>query len=180
MKKQKKQLIGLLIVLVLVLGAFLASRYLIVDKDAVTVEQVSTEVFHIEKDLLKEVKYTVFGTTIDLVKDGDIWKKSDDMSAELDQDKVANVIGFASYLNSKSEIENPASLEEYGLDNPGFTVSIYTEDGTEKCFYIGDQYVMGDEYFAKVEGDNTVYTIADTYPQAFLTSLNDIFVNKEE
>lgn len=180
MKKQKKQLICLLLILVIVIGAYLAARYLIVDEDLVTVESVSEEVFHINKENVTEVRYTVGGIYIDLVKEGDVWKLKDDKSVELDQDKVSDLVGFASYLNSKSVIEEPASLDEYGLGSPEYIIEVYTTDGNDKCFYIGDKYVMGSEYFARVEGSDVVYTIADTYPDAFVTDISLLTKQEEE
>lgn len=167
MKKQKKQIIGLLIALVIVVAGYLAVRYLVVDEDLVSVESVSQEVFHIDKETLVELKYTNNQETVELIKDGENWYLKDDKSVSLDQDKVANVLGFASYLNSKTVIDTPASLSDYGLEEPVYTIWLKDASGNEKTYYIGDKYVMADEYFARVEGDNNVYTIADTYPDAF-------------
>lgn len=179
MKKQKKQLIALVAVLVVVVAGYLAARFIIVDEDIVTVEQVSEEVFHIDKETVIEVSYTVDDVTVEFVKDGEYWALKDNKDVELDQVAVSDIVGFAAYLNSKSVIDEYDSLSDYGLDNPRYTIRVKDNDGNEKCYYIGDRYVVGDEYFARVEGEDVIYTIASTYPDAFITDLEQIVVLKD-
>lgn len=180
MKKQKIQLIGLLVALIIVVGGYLAARYLVVDEDLVTTQSISEEVFHIAKENVKEVTYTVGGVYIGLINEDGIWKLKDDKSLELDQDKISDIVGFATYLNSKSVIEDPAPLDDYGLTSPEYVIKVVTNDGAEKMYYIGDKYAMGDTYFAAVEGESVVYTIADTYPNAFTTDVSELVAKQDE
>lgn len=176
MKKQKKQLIALAAVLVFVIAGYLVARFLIVDEDLVQVENVSEEVFHMDKATVAEVCYTVDVVTVEFIKDGDKWALKNNRGIELDQVAVNDIVGFAAYLNSKSVIDEYDNLADYGLDNPRFTVRVKDNAGNEKCYYIGDRYVVGSEYFAKVEGEDAIYTIAETYPNAFVTDIEQFTV----
>lgn len=176
MKKQKKQLIALAVVLIAVIAGYLAARFLIVDEELVQVENVSEEVFHMDKATVAEVSYTVDGVTVEFIKDGDNWVLKDNKDIELDQVAVNDIVGFAAYLNSKSVIDDYDNLADYGLDNPRFTIRVKDNAGNEKCYYIGDRYVVGNEYFAKVEGEDVIYTIAETYPDAFVTDVEQFAV----
>lgn len=174
MKKQKKQLIILLVLLVLVIGGYMAAKYLVSHKEVLDDSINVTEVLHLDKDSLTEVCYIHDGVTVDLVRKDNEWKLKDDENIKLDQEVISDIVGFAAFLNCRGTIEEPAALEEYGLDVPSYIVEVTDGKGVSNCYYIGDASAVDGTYFARLEGTDVVYKIAATYPQAFITDLEQL------
>lgn len=180
MKKQLKQLIGLLIGLAVVVAGFFIIRYVAAHQEIETETINVTELYHTDKESVKEVEYIHGDSDIDLVRENDKWYLKNDKSTELDQDAVETVVGFATSLNFKTQIDEPGELSEYGLDNPSYIVTVTDSQGVVQTYFIGDSFTMDGTYFAKLEGTDTVYTIASTYPNAFDADLEHLKATTEE
>lgn len=167
MKKQKKQLIALLVALVIVVAGFFVIRYVVSHQELETETVSVTELYHTDKESCTEVEYIHDGVDLDFVRDGGKWYLKNDRNTELDQDSVDSMVGFAASLNYKTKIDEPAELSEYGLDNPSYIVTVTDSMGVAQTYFIGDCFKIDGTYFAKLEGSDAVYTIASTYPNAF-------------
>ncbi|MCR5799569.1 MAG: DUF4340 domain-containing protein [Lachnospiraceae bacterium] len=173
MKKQKKQFIALLIILLLAVGAYIYFTYFRAPK----IEEGSvsvTEVFHNDVGSVKELMYMHDGVTVELTRDGDTWYLANDKSIKLDQDKVTDILRFAANLNASTTLEDVTDLSEYGLDAPDYTVSFTTSDGVQTTFYIGDFFGVDGTYFARVEGDNNVYKIVSYYADSLVMDVDQL------
>lgn len=168
MKKQFKQLICLVVILVLFVVGYVISIYKVDNVEIL--DQVSvTSVIKTDVSSVKSVTYIHDSVTVSLERDGDKWVLSDDKSFDLDQDKAADIVNYATNLNARTKLEDPSDLSEYGLDDPSYVVSFTDAQGVERVYYIGDQFAIDGTYFAKVEGDDTIYTVTEYYPNAFIT-----------
>ncbi len=179
MKKQKKQLIILISILVIALAGFWASVYLVDSTEVIDTISV-TSVIKTDAANVDEVTYTVDGNEFDFIKKNDKWVLADDPDTALNQDTVDKIISYCINLNSKSTIENPSSIEEYGLDNPHCTISFKTNDGNMYKYYIGDCFAIDGNYFAKVDGDDTIYTISNLYYSTLNTDRDSLKETSEE
>lgn len=167
MKKQLKQLIGLLIALAVVVGGYFIIKYVAAHQEIETETINVTELYHADKESVTEVEYIHGEIDVDLVREGETWYLKNDKDTELDQDAVGTVVGFACSLNYKTQIDEHGELSEYGLDDPSYIVTVTDAQGVAQTYYIGDYFTLEGTYFAKLEGTDTVYTIASTYPSAF-------------
>lgn len=174
MKKQAKQLIGLIIALAVVVAGYFIIRYVAANQELETETINITELYHVDKESVTEVEYIHNGVDIALVRDGDTWYLKNDKSIELDQQAVGTVVGFATSLNYKTQIEEPGKLGEYGLDDPNYIVTVIDSMGVAQTYFIGDYFAIDGTYFAKLEGTDTIYTIASTYPNAFDADLEHL------
>lgn len=72
-----------------------------------------------------------------------------------------------SSITATSKIEeNPKDLSDYGLDDPSFSLTVGFTDGSSTTVFLGNQTPILNNYYAKTDHDNTVYTIG-----GYLTSL---------
>lgn len=179
MKKQKKQLLILLVVLILAVVGYVVAIYK-VDNVEILDEVGITSVIKTDTASVRNVSYIHDGVTISLSKDdAGIWTLDSDKSIKLDEDKVADIVSYASNLNARTEIEDPSELKEYGLDSPSYIVSFTDGTGVQSTYFIGDRYEIEGTYFAKVEGSEKIYTITSYYPEAFITDIEQLKAQSE-
>ena len=157
MEKQKKQLIGLAIVLILAVIAFVAVSK-IPDEDESSEETVSYEVTNLNTDEVTKLVYTNENGTLTLSKSGDEWTCEEDKSVDIDEDTVNTMVGKVAALTSENKIENVEDISQYGLDNPSITILV--SDGTNfNTLLIGDYNTTTYTYYLCLEDDtSTVYT----------------------
>lgn len=111
--------------------------------------------------------------TYSFTKGEDGWTQDDDSDFPADQDALDDLAGQAGTLAAVRTISDPEDLSSYGLDAPSMEVSVTGEDGTQVELLIGSTVDSGD-YYAKVEGGDTVYTIASTLPEALDIQVDDL------
>lgn len=111
--------------------------------------------------------------TYSFTKGEDGWTRDDDSDFPADQDALDDLAGQAGTLAAVRTIADPEDLSSYGLDDPSMEVSVTGEDGTQVELLIGSTVDSGD-YYAKVEGSDTVYTIASTLPEALDIQVDDL------
>ncbi len=94
---------------------------------------------------------------------GGNWLISQPDLGEADQVRVSSVVGRLAPLNATRVLtENVQPLAEYGLANPAVTLTLVSKDNARATVQIGDATTAGDNYYAKMSTDNTVYLIAKT------------------
>lgn len=87
--------------------------------------------------------------------------------------KLYSFVCEMSYFYSNSLVSKNGNLAEYGLDKPGFTITIDTINGTETKVYLGN--VSPDEKYCYmfVEGSKDVYLVpSDKLNQAGMTAID--------
>ena len=75
-------------------------------------------------------------------------------------------------------IADPEDLSSYGLDEPTMEVNLTDEDGTQVKLLIGSTLDSGG-YYAKLDGSDTVYTIASTLPTALDIQVDELIALAE-
>lgn len=106
------------------------------------------------------------------------WTRDDDSDFPTDQDALDDLAGQAGKLAAVRTISDPEDLSSYGLDAPTMEVNLTDEDGTQVKLLIGIPMASGD-YYAKVEGSDTVYTIASTLPTALDIQVDELIALAE-
>lgn len=169
MKKQKKQILILFVVLILLVVGYIVAINKVNNIEILdTIDVIS--VIKTDTESVRNVSYIHDGVTMSFTKDSNgVWKLDGDDSFVPDADVMANIVSYATNLNARSKIEDPSELSEYGLDDPQYIVTFTDAAGVQQTYFIGDRFEVEGTYFAKVEGDDTIYTITDYYPNAFIT-----------
>ena len=106
------------------------------------------------------------------------WTRDDDSDFPTDQDALDDLAGQAGKLAAVRTISDPEDLTSYGLDAPTMEVNLTDEDGTQVKLLIGSTADSGD-YYAKVDGSDTVYTIASTLPTALDIQVDELIAQAE-
>jgi hypothetical protein len=170
MEKQRKQLIGLLIVLaVAVIALFAVSR--MSDDDTQETEETYA-VNEMEADSVTRLVFTNTNGTVSLSKSGEDWVCEDDKTIDIDEDEVDKLVAKVAGATSSNIIENVTDISQYGLDDPVLTIMI--SDGTNSStILVGSYNSISSVYYICLESDtSTVYTTSSS----IVVSFNDLTV----
>ena len=76
-------------------------------------------------------------------------------------------------------MEEIDALEDYGLKEPAYTVTLESKDKEEVTFYVGNS--TGDEYYLQKEGEEKiVYTVSSSAVMTLGHSLEDMKKTEED
>ncbi len=93
--------------------------------------------------------------------DSGAWQIAAPESLAADQDAVSSVISTFASLNADRLLDAQASnLASYGLTAPAVELDATLKDHKTKKLLIGDQTPSGSAYYAMVEGDPRLFTVA--------------------
>ena len=181
MKKQKIQMIVIVLILLLgIVAYFVTSQYTKKqeqrDKDSETQGQVSLSV--VDPDSIDAFSYIVDGTTYSYTKNSDTWTCENDTTLNLDSDSIATLLGNLKKITAAEAIDSYDSLSDYGLDQPQNTITVTCGEETT-TIDIGDYNEMLKEYYIKLSGDDKVYLVDSTLKDAF-SKTPDTMVKQEE
>ena len=156
MEKQKKQLIGLLAVLIVAVIAFVVISKLPDGEESEDKETYA--VTALDADAVTKLVYTNESGTVSLTKNGSEWICEEDKSVDIDEDTVNNMVSKVASLTSENKLENVTDVSQYGLDDP--TLKILISDGSDSyTLFVGDYNETTYTYYLCLESDmSTVYT----------------------
>lgn len=99
------------------------------------------------------------GTATVLKKTG-TWQIATPEGLMADQEAVSTLVGAVASINSDRIVEeNATDLSNFGLATPQVQVIVTRKDGKATKLLIGDETATGNAFFAKVDGDNKIYTV---------------------
>lgn len=169
MKKQKKQILILGAVLILLLAAYFILPKVV--KEPEEEEEKSYAVTVLDATLATKLAFTNDGTELSFVKEGENWYFETDKELSVVQSSIENMVEKAGNISSSTKIDNVTDFAQYGLDNPLHTVKL-TVDGKEYVIQMGDCNDITGEYYVRLEGETTVYTVPATTVTPFSTSID--------
>lgn len=178
MKKQRIQMIIILVLLVICACGY----YFVSHNDLEETEEVNVSTIHLtnaQADSIENLSFYYNGELQKYTKENDIWYFESDKSLEISQSDLKNMVTYICSISPSKVISDPSGLEEYGLDNPANTISFTTTDGVTQTLYIGDYFDMDGTNFARIDGDNNVYTVASYYANTFAKNVSDLVVTEE-
>ena len=162
--KQKKGLIILLAVLLVLCIVYFALRsYNQSQKEAEQAKAEAEEIQVVDIENPVEITYSSEdGSSVSLVKEDDTCHLKDDTETALVQDTIENIADTVSDVQAERQIEDPDSLESYGLDSPAYTITVTGEDGTTETIYIGNG--ADSDYYMTAGDKENVYTVSSSLP----------------
>ena len=168
MKPLKKLIIPLAVMAVLVIALVI---YLIVSKSGsdepvavnkdvldinpTLISQLSVYRKNDPEDIVIDMSYSNATDSYTYVFNGDA-----ETASQYSDTTLSSFIVILSSYSVNSIIENPASISEYGLDDPEIIVNITTTDGQTYKVLLGDDTYEGANCYMKIDGDDSVYTVA--------------------
>lgn len=129
-----------------------------IDKPADT----STRILSLKEDSVRSIEIVSQGGVATVLKKDDSGKWSITAPAPLaaDPSAISVLLSAASNLLADRIVdENVTDLASYGLSPAKVTVTLGLADGSQKKLLIGEENPTGNSVYAKVEGDNRLYTM---------------------
>lgn len=181
MQKQRKQLIGMLLVLVLLIAAYLGVRYYNGKQEEKESEQQAADqikVTDFETGDITGFSYILDGETYFFTKDGEDWKWEGDMSLKLDASQIENMLSAAAGVTAEERITEYASLADYGLENPSDALTFTTADQTI-TLELGNRNEITSQYYLKRTDEDTVYLVGRDLSATFSKTPQELVAEEE-
>ena len=165
MKKKRIQLIVLIIICLLSIGAYFLVKHL----DLSETEETAPEAAVVTDFSSGEVKsLSATGAhTLNFVKEDDTWYNADDREMNLDQTEISALINNIDHITTDTVVETPENLAEYGLDNPAGTITAVLENGSSVILHVGNKNDITGDYYVRLEGNSQVYAVSSYIVTAF-------------
>jgi len=160
MTKQAKQLIILVLALGACIGAYFGLRAWNQSKEDQEAAASQAAVIRLaELTDITSISFENSGTVLSFEKQDDKWVYADNTDFPLDVTYIETIATLLADLQAVSSYEDADTLAAYGLDSPSYQLTAETKGGDSFQIYIGD--LTGSYYYARVEGSDAVYTIAE-------------------
>lgn len=180
MKKQKIQLIVLVLILAALAGAFFGVRKYKEAQAQKPVEDEGIVVFDLDSDDVVNIIYDYEGETYQYEKVEGTWYLAEDHSQTVKQFYLSAMAMGVSSITATQVLENVTDLSQYGLETPQRTI-IFDTAIQRFRIYVGDKNSMTSYYYIQLpDKPDTVYIVQGTYFDRFNYGLEDIIEVQEE
>lgn len=182
MDGQKKQFIGICILVVLCAAAYFGLKTYnekAAEKEQQEAEDKKVEAVSIDKEKVKSFSYLVDGNTLTFEKEEDTWYDKDDHSINIDQDAISTMLDAVAEVTAEEKLENVEDTSEYGFDSPTNVLTFEMEDGT-RTITIGMQNEITSEYYIMDNNTNAIYVVTTNLSATFSKSVEDVTAKEEE
>ena len=137
--------------------------------------ETAESVIGIGEEKATGIQFTVEGQQYSFIKEGDTWKKEDEVDFPVDQEKMSTLITTFTGLTADRTLTDISSLEEYGLDDPVNSVTLTGSDENQVTLHIGDKNKdTSDTYLYMNEDKSTVYVTGTDCEEALPDTLMDL------
>ncbi len=175
MKKQKIQLLILVVLCVTLFGAFFGIRYYQKTKATQNeAEEQTYPVLALTKEEVAAFSYSNGTTGASLVQEEDGWCMKDDAQFVLDTEKVDSLLQNVLTIQADMEITGVTDFAQYGFDDPLAEVALTLQDGTVYELVFGHFNEITSQYYLRVNGKDTVYVLSDNLGYHFQISPDDL------
>ncbi|MGN0343106.1 MAG: DUF4340 domain-containing protein [Roseburia sp.] len=179
MRKQKKQFVILLILLVICVAALVfLMLYNKHQEELEEAENATISLVPVEPEEIQAFSYYYGDDLLEFRRKDDTWYYTEDESVELDQGTMGKMLESMTGIVAAQELEEPAELSEYGLDEPSNTITIMTEDGAYVVLTGSSNGITG-QYYIKLSNSDQVYLTDTDYNSAFQVGLETLAIQLE-
>ncbi|MDO4291954.1 MAG: DUF4340 domain-containing protein [Eubacteriales bacterium] len=176
MKKQKIQLLVLLIVCLACVGGYFFIRSQSFETEEETTEVSVTD---FNKDDVTELIVSGDHELHFVLEDG-TWTESSLPGESISQESVNLLVSeIDNITTTETVVENPEDLSQYGLAEPFRTIQAVLSDGTTVTIHAGSESTLLSKYYVQVEGDENVYLVSSYIVTDFDKTAEE-FVEEEE
>ena len=128
----------------------------------------------IDPETVQSVSWEYGNNSYAFHRDGD-WVYDADTAFPVDPEKMDQLLSPFEAMGAAFIIEEPASLSEYGLDDPVCTIELTTEGG-DYTILLGDYSTMDEQRYVSI-GDGKVYLAVSDPLDEFDATLADLIQN---
>ncbi len=168
MKKQKRQMIVLLVFLLAMVGGYLGLRAAAKKEDAGKYSLIKAET-----TAFTQLDFTNSNGDFSLKKVEDTWKYEGDEEQDANVSTVDNMLEQLSDIHTDDRIENVTDYEQYGLSEPEVKVTA-TYDGNSTTLLFGNYNSAASKLYCQIEGQPEVYLIDSSPKYAFEKKADDL------
>lgn len=182
MDGQKKQFIGICVLVVLCVAAYFglkAYNEKAAEKEEQEADTEQIEAVSIDADSVKSFSYLLDGATVTFEKEDDTWYYKEDHSINIDQDAISTMLSAVAEVTATQKLEDVEDTSEYGFDSPTNVLTFEMEDGT-RTITIGMQNEITSEYYIMDSNSDAVYIIETDLSSSFSKSVEDVTAEEEE
>lgn len=183
MNKQARNLIGMVVILVALIGSFFLVKFWNQKQEEKkeaedTADQVT--ISDISDTIITGFSYKMDGDTISFVKENDTWYSEDDRTLNLDQDKVNALAEKLTSITAKRELNGKeVSTDEFGFETPTNVITLKTTEGIS-IFTFGMKNTMTDEYYMIINNSSdNVYVLDTTIPTDMNQQAEDLIAEEK-
>lgn len=167
MKKQKIQLIVLVLVLAALTGAFFGVRKYQEAQAQKPVEEEGIVLFDVYNEDVINMIYDYEGETYHYEKVDGTWYLAEDHSQSIRQYYLNSMAAGASSIKATQVLENVEDLSQYGLETPQNTI-IFDTAIQRFRIHVGDKNSLTLSYYIQLpDKPSTVYIVPQTYITRF-------------
>lgn len=177
MKRQKKQLLLLLFVLLLGVGAFALLNFANRQEDT-GVQDTKIAVCQIDPADVVGFSVESEDGSYHYSKQNDEWICRENAELDLDESKIETMLNNTKNLFASELVDNPTSLSDYGFDQPKIRITISTEQG-DTTISVGSYNELLSLYYLNVDGTQEVYLMTGSLYTAFHKAPEDLEVVAE-
>lgn len=162
MEKQKKQFLGMLLVLAVLAAAYGGIHVYNQkqeEKEASEEEAEKLTVVDFKTDDVTAFSYVLGGQVYAYTKTAGEWTWDGDISLTLDTSQIDAMLDAVTGLTAESEITDGEDLAQYGLENPSGIITLTTADGTT-TLQLGDKNAVTGQYYLKVAESDKIYLVS--------------------
>ena len=180
MKKQKKGLLAAIVVLVLLIGVYLALRAAAPEEDQPASTEADTKTaFEIKAEDISELSIENGKESYHFSRKEDKWTYTEDENFPLSESQIQNVVSNLTSISAVRELENTENLADYGLDNPEIQVTVTDIEGKETELKFGDINDAVSGCYMSKSGSHKVYLVDSSVKTGLEVKLTDL-AEKEE
>lgn len=171
--KRQKNMIFLLLVLVVLVGAVFAVNAITKEESPETgIQDLSEVIVAIDPDTVTSLSWSC-DEEISFHRVDAGWEYAADANFPLDESGITDALNMLKSITASKMIENVDDWNQYGLDVPVCTVTI-TADTSYTLAFGAEASVSGGRYFSI--GDGNAYIVDKNYMQPFSRDLYDLLV----
>lgn len=175
MKKKQRRILALSVVLVVLVAVYLGMDAWNRKKEQTAEEEEKASVIHVtdtEAEEITGIKLNVTNGELEFIKEDGTWYYAPDRDFPLDQSYPEEIAAVVGNITADRQLEDGDTMEDYGLDEPVYTVEYTDSGGNTTEVYFGDQ--TGDWYYVTVGDIGVVYTVENTVIDGLDYSLDEV------
>ena len=168
MKKQKIQMIVLLVILGAAIAAYFGFRAWKQKQD--DAENQTYTAYSVDQDDITGIECHNDAGSFAISRDSSKgnWTFDDEPDETVDATQADNLAKKLSEISSDHEVNDVTKPEDYGFgDDPTITIQITRKDGTTDTLYVGSENSTISEYYFRVGDSDTIYTVSTDFVNAF-------------
>ena len=170
---KRKTLLILFFVLLALLGTYFGVKALKDKKEAEEAQKEENEKIYVtDIENVERFSYDVGQGEFSFTKKGDTWYYDGDEDFPLNQSYPEQIASTFGNLEALRELKDGDDLEDYGLGEPVYTVTLTDREGKETVLSFGNE--VGEAIYVTADETEEVYTVSNTVIADLQYTLDDM------